>query len=116
MTTTEIAKEILNQIRTLTPMPVLWSWGASAFKAVHGNAIQLTYKDVPLTDQYYLGGLMFYVRGAKHRGNVFITLEPSDTYRVSIGQLRKGKFNAKDTKTNVYFEDLPTILDSLIEQ
>jgi len=103
-----IGKEILHQLKVLTPMPVFWSWGASKFQTVGENQLQGI-------DENYLGGLIFFVRGLKHRGHVFITLSPMDTYTVSIGHLRHFTFNVKKQKKDVYFDELYQTIDALIE-
>jgi hypothetical protein len=103
------SKEILNQLLTLTPRPVLWSWGASKFQSVKGNQLEGIGED-------YLAGLIFYVRGMKHKGHVFITLAGNDTYTVSIGHLRRLKFNVKKQEKDVYFDELYQVIDELIER
>lgn len=104
----EIAKTIMSQIKATTPTPVLWSWGASKFQAVKENQIEGL-------DHVYLGGLLFYVRGKNHTGHVMVTLEPNDTYRVTIGHVRKGKMNVKSQMADVYFDTLSDTIDSLVE-
>ena len=105
----EIGKEIFAQIKHLTPQPVLWSWGASKFQAFKENQIEGI-------GEYYLGGLVFYVRGAKHKGHVVVTLAGNDTYTVSIGHLKKRAIMPKKQVKEVYFDMLPDIIDGLIEK
>jgi hypothetical protein len=109
MDTTQIAMTIFQQMKTLTPAPVMMSWGASKFQAVRENQIKGVNED-------YLGGLLFYVRGMKHKGHVFITLSLNDTYTVSIGHVKKGVINPKKQINEVYFDQLGEIIDELIER
>ena len=109
MTSTQIAQTILDQIKTLTPMPVFWSWGASKFRAVKENQIQGI-------NESYLGGLVFYVRGMKHKGHVLITLALNDTYTVTIGNVVKGNMKVKKQISEVYFDQLGEIFDELVER
>ena len=109
MNATQIAQTIIEQIRTLTPGPVFWSWGPSAFRAVKENQIQGI-------NEAYLGGLLFYVRGMKHKGHVFVSLALNDTYTVSIGNVVKGQMKLKKQVNDVYFDELGEIIDGLIEK
>jgi hypothetical protein len=109
MTPTQIAQTILDQIKTLTPMPVFWSWGATKFRAVRENQIQGINED-------YLGGLLFYVRGMKHKGHVFVSLALNDTYTVTVGNVVKGQMKIKKQVNDVYFDELGDIIDELIER
>lgn len=104
-----IAQTILNQLKALTPKPILWSWGASKFQSVKQNQISGI-------NEEYLGGLLFYVRGMKHKGHVFITLNGLDLYNIYIGHVRKGKMNPKKSIKDVYAEDMSDIIDDLIEK
>ena len=104
-----VAKTILEQLKALTHQSVFWSWGASKFQAVSQNQIEGVGED-------YLGGLVFYVRGMKHKGHVFVTLNLSDTYTISIGHLRKGKFNVKKQVKDVFFDQMSSTIDGLIEK
>lgn len=109
MNATQIAQTIINQIKALTPGPVFWSWGPSAFRAVKENQIQGI-------NENYLGGLLFYVRGMKHKGHVFVSLALNDTYTVSIGNVVKGQMKLKKQVNEVYFDQLGEIIDELIEK
>ena len=109
MTSTQIAQTILDQTKALTPAPVFWSWGASKFRAVRENQIQGV-------GENYLGGLVFYVRGMKHKGHVLITLSLNDTYTVTIGNVIKGQIRTKKQINEVYFDQLGEIIDELIER
>ena len=109
MNATQIAQTIIEQIRTLTPGPVFWSWGPSAFRAVKENQIQGI-------NEHYLGGLLFYVRGMKHKGHVFVSLALNDTYTVSVGNVVKGQMKLKKQVNEVYFDQLGEIIDELIEK
>lgn len=55
----------------------------------------------------------FWVNGAKHRGYVYVTLNGADLYDVFIVST---KGNLKDSKTDIYFEDLQREIDHLIER
>jgi hypothetical protein len=109
MNTQYIAQTILDQIKTLTPAPVFWSWGPSKFRAVRENQIQGI-------NENYLGGLLFYVRGMKHKGHVLVSLALNDTYTVTIGNVVKGQMKAKKQINEVYFDELSDIIDELIEK
>jgi hypothetical protein len=104
-----IAQTILEQIKALTPQMVFWSWGPSAFKAVSPNQILGI-------NENYLGGLLFYVRGMKHKGHVFVSLALDDTYTVTVGNVVKGQMKIKKQVTDVYFDQLGEIIDELIEK
>lgn len=109
MTPTHIAQTILDQIQTLTPVSVVLSWGASKFRAVRENQIQGI-------NEKYLGGLVFYVRGMKHKGHVLVSLALNDTYTVTIGNVVKGEMKVKQQINDVYFDQLGEIIDELIEK
>ena len=104
----EIGAEILHQIKLLTPKPAFWSWRASKFQTVGENQIKGL-------DDYYLGGLLFFTKGAVHYGHVFIALGLDDTYKVYTGRVEQGHMHTKDRVNNVYFDELPKVLDDLIE-
>jgi hypothetical protein len=59
---------------------------------------------------------VFYVRGAKHKGHVAVTLAGNDTYTVSIGHLKNATLAPKKQIKDVYFDELPSIIDELIEK
>lgn len=109
MNAKQIATTIFQQMKALTPAPVMMSWGASKFQAVAENQI----KGV---NENYLGGLLFYVRGMKHKGHVLVSLALNDTYTVSIGHVKKGVINPKKQINEVYFDQLGEIIDDLIER
>lgn len=109
MNTIELAKTIHQQIKATTPLPVIWSWGASAWQAVGENGIKLS-KGNP-----YLGGLLFFVRGKVHHGHILIALDLNDTYSIYTGRLLKGNFKVKQSFSDVYVEDLAHFLDTMIE-
>lgn len=109
MTSQHIAHTILNQIKALTPPYVFWSWGPSAFKSVKENQIQGI-------NENYLGGLVFYVRGMKHKGHVMVSLALNDTYTVTIGNVVKGTMKSKKQVNEVYFDQLGEIIDELVER
>ena len=101
-----VGKTIFEQIKTITPTAVIWSWGASSWKSFGEEYFQ----DIP-----HLGGLLFKVRGQIHTGHVMIQLAPDDTYVVSTGKLYAGQFRKITTHKNVYFDELPSLLDEMIE-
>lgn len=109
MDITQIATTIYQQMITITPTPVMMSWGASKFQAVGENQIKGVNED-------YLGGLLFYVRGMKHKGHVLVSLALNDTYTVSIGHVKKGVIQPKKQINEVYFDQLGEIIDELIER
>ena len=104
----KLAKEILNQLTTLTPKPVIWSWGARSWQAISRDYI----KGV---GENYEGGLKFNVSGAKFKGHVLITLAYDDTYTITLGHVRKGIIKPKVQLKNVYFEDLGKLIDDELE-
>ena len=104
----QVARTILEQIKATIPKSVYWSWGSSKFQSVSDNQISGV--------GAYLGGLLFYVRGHKHKGHVFVTLAYNDTYTISIGHYRKGNFNALKQFKDVYSDQVGTIIDESIER
>jgi hypothetical protein len=104
-----VGQTIFQQIRTLTPTPIYFSWGASKFQTF--NTDQL--KGI---GEFYIGGLVFYARGAKHKGHVVVTLAGNDTYTVSIGHLKNLTIQPKTQIKDVYFDELADVIDNLIEK
>jgi hypothetical protein len=104
-----VGQTIFQQIRALTPTPIYLSWGASKFQTF--NTDQL--KGI---GEFYIGGIVFYARGAKHKGHVVVTLAGNDTYTVSIGYLKKGAIQPKNQIKGVYFDELSDVIDNLIEK
>ena len=104
-----VARTIFEQLKGLTPLPVLWSWGASSFKGFAANQIK------GLAHEYE-GGLMFYVRGHRHKGHVLITLAYDDTYTISIGHVRKGTIKPKKQVRGVHFDEMTGVIDALVER
>lgn len=107
MNAMEIANTILQQIKTLTPMSVFFSWGATEFKSIKSNQVAMNHP--------YLGALCFYAHGRVHEGHVIITLAPNDTYTISTGHLCNGEFKVKEQKTDIYVDMLSETLDEMIE-
>ena len=103
-----VAVTILNQLQALTPRPVIWSWGASKFQQVNENQVAGIGED-------YLGGMLFFVRGALHRGHVLVSLSCHDTYTVSIGHVKLGCMKVKKQIKGVYFDEMGGVIDSLVE-
>jgi len=75
------------------PMVVM-SWGARKFA------------------QYKNKALFFRVSGRLHRGIVCITLAWDDTYTITLLNL---KFEVKQTRTDVYFDELVNNIDHMVE-
>lgn len=72
---------------------VLW-WGARNFS------------------QYKNKALFFRVSGRLHKGIVCITLAWDDTYTITLLNL---KFEVKQTRTDVYFDELVNDIDHMVE-
>jgi len=81
-----VGKVVLSQMQILNKT-YLWSWGSHAYKTFTES--QLSYL------KPHSGGLIFRVNGRKHKGNVIVSLQGNDLYRVYVGQLRKGDFKVK---------------------
>jgi len=111
---TDVGRTISNQLQALTPTPVLWSWGATKFQIIGVSTDRS--RSIQGVGEDYAGGLLFFVRGKKHRGHVLITLAYNDTYTVSIGSVRKGKINPKKQVKDVFFDQLSDVVDELIEK
>ena len=47
-------------------------------------------------------GLSFKFKGCKHSNYCKVTLDPSDTYSVEFGKIRKFNYTAKDTMSGIY--------------
>jgi hypothetical protein len=105
----QIAETIVQQIMTLTPVPVRWSWGARNWQCVDAGQIEGIGED-------YLGALKFNVSGHHHKGHVIVSLAGNDTYTVTIGHVRKGKIKPKKQVKDVYFDMLGDIIDDLVER
>jgi len=95
---------ILEQLKT--NRNDLMVWGSTAFKTFSSNF----FTDVP-----HLGGLLFKVSGLKHKSHVMIRLAGNDTYIVETGTLRKGEWKSKEVKTDVYCDELHSVIDDLVE-
>lgn len=108
-----IAKTIHSQIVATAGTIVMWSWGASAWTAL-GESADKT-RSVQGIGEDYSGALMFYVRGALHKGHVIVSLNYMDEYTVSIGHVRKGKIVPKKQVKGIHFDMLGTVIDGLIE-
>jgi len=102
-------KTIFEQLKAMTPTPVLWSWGASKFQTFKTDQVKGIGED-------YLGGLVFYVRGHKHKGHVFVTLAGNDTYTITLGHLKRGNVKPKEQVKEVYFDEMVDIIDGLVER
>lgn len=92
-----IANTIKEQLVTMTPVPILLSWGIEGFKAT-------VHRDLP--------ALKFKVNGRLHTGEVIIALNGSDYYEVYFQ-------NGQDTKCineEVCFDELGEVIDRHIEK
>lgn len=92
----QVAKTIKEQLVSLTPMPVLMSWGIKEFVAT-------LYGDMP--------ALRLKVNGRLHAGNVIIALNSSDYYEV---YLQNGK-DMECVNEEVCFDELSDVIDRAIE-
>lgn len=92
----QVAKTIKEQLVSLTPMPILMSWGIKEIVAT-------LYDDMP--------ALRFKVNGRLHAGNVIIALNGSDYYEVYL-QDDKG---TECLNEEVYFDELGDVIDRAIE-
>jgi len=94
---TVIAKEILNQIRTIDKF-AMGAWGASELIAT---------SDPP--------GLQFRVGGmTKFKGKVIITLNHKDLYDIEYGVIRNMEWISKHKDHDVYVEDLVKFIDDYV--
>lgn len=100
MTQREIA-ETINQQLNWAGLPVRWSWGIHALKAL------------PPKDGMR-GGLQFAVNGAKHKGHVRVWLTGGDDYTIELGTLR-GSFNVSYSVDGIYCDELATTIDGMVE-
>ena len=92
----QVVETIREQLVSLTPMPVLMSWGIKGFIAtVHRN----------------MPALKFKVNGRLHAGNVIISLNGSDYYEV---YLQNGK-GTECINEEVCFDELGDVIDRAIE-
>lgn len=92
----QVAQTVKEQLVTLTPMPVLMSWGIEEFAAT-------LYRDLP--------ALRLKVNGRLHTGFVIVVLNGSDYYEV---YLVKG-IEVKCVNDEVCFDELGDVIDRAIE-
>ena len=92
----EIARTIREQLVSLTPMPVLMSWGVEGFAAT-------VYKDMP--------AWQIEVNGRLHTGYVIVALNGADYYEV---YLQKGAA-VECVNDEVCFDELGDVIDRAIE-
>ena len=102
----EIANTILQQIKATDRM-ALWAWGSKEFVSLNAEE---------RGERFQLGGLRMKVSGAKHKGLVFIRLMADDTYTVEIGKLRASNYKVLNILEQVYFDELMSTIDHLIER
>lgn len=92
----QVAETIKEQLVSLTPMPILMSWGIKEFAAT-------LYGDMP--------ALRLKVNGRLHAGYVIIALNGSDYYEVYL-ESDKG---AEYVNEEVCFDELGDVIDRAIE-
>lgn len=92
----QVAETIKEQLVSLTPMPILMSWGIKEFAAT-------LYGDMP--------ALRLKVNGRLHAGYVIIALNGSDYYEVYL-ESDKG---AECVNEEVCFDELGDVIDRAIE-
>lgn len=99
----EIAETIRDQIRygttsntgrTIGGVQAMMCWGARNFNSV-------------LESKEWSGGLQFWVDGFKFSGLVQVLLTWSDTYTI--------KLDTEIKLTDIYFDQLTEVIDSLVE-
>lgn len=93
-----IAQTIKEQLVSLTPMPILMSWGI-------GDFVATVFRDLP--------ALRIKVNGRLHAGYVVIALNGSDYYEVYL--LKEDDSNAKCVNEEVCFDELGDVIDRAIE-
>ena len=93
-----IAQTIKEQLVSLTPMPILMSWGI-------GDFVATVFRDLP--------ALRLKVNGRLHAGYVVIALNGSDYYEVYL--LKEDDSNAKCVNEEVCFDELGDVIDRAIE-
>lgn len=104
----ETADTIMSQMKTTVGLPVIWSWGASAYQ-------YLTDKNLQEMDIEGIAGLKFRVNGKKHKGHVLVVLNVLDYYDVYIGNVRSGKIQVKDKISDLDFTEFASVIDSKVE-
>ena len=60
------------------------------------------------------GWLQFDVRGPIFKGRIIILLMPTDTYTIIGGTIRGTTWKIVHTKTDVYAEDLVSVIDKIV--
>lgn len=91
-----IAQIAQRQLVSLTPMPVLMSWGIEKFAAI-------IYRDMP--------ALRIKVNGRLHTGYVIVALNGSDYYEVYL----QDEAGTKCVHEEVCFDELGDVIDRAIE-
>lgn len=89
----EIARTIREQLVSLTPMPVIMSWGIEGFAAT-------VYKDMP--------ALQIEVNGRLHTGYVIVALNGADYYEVYLQQ----GASVECVNDEVCFDELGDVIDA----
>jgi hypothetical protein len=103
MSTIEIAESI-NQQLNWKGLPVRWSWGIHALKALPEDTVN-----------GYSGGLQAKVNGRKFKGHLRIWLTGGDDYTVQLGQWRNDTFKIVKSMEGIYCDELANIVDISIE-
>lgn len=94
----EVADTIREQIIAGVGINVYWSWGVSNVGAAY-------FKGEP--------SLLLAVNGLLHKGLVVITLDDSDTYSIRLFDSQGKEVSCT---TDVYCEEIGSLLDSLVER
>lgn len=104
----KVAEIILDQIKQGTDTygnrgtKLLMCWGASNFMGRAGNL-------------KHDGYLQFSVKGFKFKGIVLVQLDFDDTYTVKLKKKSKGSWIDVYNVSNVYCDQLTSLIDSLVE-
>jgi hypothetical protein len=88
----ESAQEL---VRHWSKNPIVWSWGAHAWKLIDGKVLRFT------------------VNGHHHKGHVYIMVNGSDLFDVF---LTSSQGNIKKVINDVYLEDVTEVIDIAVEK
>lgn len=95
----EVAKECFQQIRTLTPLHIYFSWGVSKVNYT-------IWRDMP--------ALVLQVNGFLHKGKLLVCYDgSSDAYNIYCLNNQREVVKQRE---EVYFDELPDAIDHLIER
>jgi hypothetical protein len=118
----EIASTIVQQIKRTGNIFVVGSWGVNFKKLSCGEkfGIIIDSEKNETLSRNSLGYLKMKTKGAKHKGDIYILLMPSDEYTIIAAKTtdKLGVIKTKIVKEieGVYWNDLVEILDSIIEK